>query len=67
MVMILVPFYEPRNRMPDLDEETFQMKLENQRFCGPNGNPYTLIKEPYTMYENLRMVKINSYICRDKI
>ncbi len=44
MVMILVPFYVPRSRMPDLGGQTFQTSPEN-RSCGPTGIPNTSAKE----------------------
>ncbi len=57
MMMILVPFYEPRSRMLDLDGQIFQTSQEYWRSCGPNGILYASTKKPCIVYRNQSKAK----------
>ncbi len=70
-MMISVLFYEPRRRMPDLDEQIFQTNQGNWRFYGLNGGFQCIDQGTlyHTWYGNMRMVKMNIYRlwCQDRV
>ncbi len=60
MIVILVPFYRPKSRMPNLDWQTFQISSENWRPSGPSGIYCAVTEEFCFEYGSTGMLRLSA-------